>query len=133
MTDTTKPKGAKSPCWTGYGRVSGNYLSEIRRNSRRHNRGRINISAKYLWWLFRKQKGKCALTGQDLTLPESSSRENLKLSTASIDRIDSSKGYLKGNLQWVHKRINKMKMDLDQDYFIELCRKVTKHSEKTTT
>lgn len=40
---------------------------------------------------------------------------------ASLDRIDSSQGYIKGNVQWVHKDINKMKFDLSQDRFLELC------------
>jgi len=44
--------------------------------------------------------------------------------TASLDRIDSSKGYVKGNLQWVHKDINMMKNHYNQKYFIEICKKV---------
>ena len=44
--------------------------------------------------------------------------------TASLDRIDSSKGYVKGNVQWVHKDINKMKTDFEQSIFIKLCKSV---------
>lgn len=47
--------------------------------------------------------------------------------TASLDRIDSNKGYNKENIQWVHKYINKMKMDFNQDYYIEMCRKVSNY------
>ena len=43
-----------------------------------------------------------------------------------IDRIDSSKGYVKGNVQWVHKNVNLMKGKFDQEYFIEMCKKITK-------
>lgn len=49
--------------------------------------------------------------------------------TASLDRIDSTKGYTLDNIQWVHKHINVMKMDLDQEYFIKLCKLVTKKSK----
>ena len=31
--------------------------------------------------------------------------------TASLDRIDSTKGYVRGNIQWVHKDINWFKRD----------------------
>jgi hypothetical protein len=44
--------------------------------------------------------------------------------TASVDRIDSSKDYVEGNVQWLHKDINRMKWDLDTDKFIELCKLV---------
>jgi hypothetical protein len=48
--------------------------------------------------------------------------------TASLDRIDSSKGYVEGNVQWVHKRINIMKNDLSDSEFIEWCRVVSKNN-----
>ena len=46
--------------------------------------------------------------------------------TASLDRIDSNLGYVKGNVQWVHKHINVMKNIFNQDMFIFLCNQVTK-------
>ena len=44
--------------------------------------------------------------------------------TASLDRIDQNKGYEIGNVQWVHKDVNLMKMYLDEKYFIGLCGKI---------
>ena len=44
-----------------------------------------------------------------------------KEQTASFDRIDNSKGYEVGNIQWVHKEINMMRGTLSVDRFIELC------------
>lgn len=44
--------------------------------------------------------------------------------TASLDRIDNTKGYLEDNVQFVHKDINRMKWAHSQQYFIELCSKV---------
>ena len=44
-----------------------------------------------------------------------------KEQTASLDRIDNSKGYEVGNIQWVHKEINMMRGPLPIDRFIELC------------
>jgi hypothetical protein len=55
-----------------------------------------------------------------------------KYSTASIDRIDSSKGYEEGNIQWVHKHVNFMKRTYSQDYFIDMCKKIAEHNKETT-
>lgn len=48
--------------------------------------------------------------------------------SGSIDRIDSSKGYIEGNIQWVHKDVNKMKNNLPQDRFVELCKLIGEHN-----
>ena len=39
--------------------------------------------------------------------------------------IDSSKGYIKDNVQWVHKDVNFMKQSLPQEKFIDYCRKIS--------
>ena len=44
--------------------------------------------------------------------------------SGSIDRIDSSLGYVEGNIQWVHKDVNKMKNNLSEDRMLELCRAI---------
>lgn len=44
---------------------------------------------------------------------------------ASLDRKDSSVGYTKNNIQWVHKAINRLKTDFNQKKFIELCHLVS--------
>lgn len=55
------------------------------------------------------------------------------LITASLDRIDSSKGYVIGNVQWVHKTINTMKMDLANSEFIKLCQMVAKNHDNNVS
>ncbi len=47
--------------------------------------------------------------------------------TASLDRIDSSKGYTKDNIQWVHKHVNLMKHKFDQKYFVDICKLIANH------
>ena len=59
-------------------------------------------------------KGKCALTGWDITM------NNPKI-TASLDRIDSTKGYKKDNVQWVHVMVNMCKNKYDEKKFVEMC------------
>ncbi|RLD70194.1 MAG: hypothetical protein DRI98_08575 [Bacteroidetes bacterium] len=43
---------------------------------------------------------------------------------ASIDRIDSNKGYVSDNVQWTCWAVNRAKGDLTNDDFIKLCRAV---------
>lgn len=58
-----------------------------------------------------KQKGICALSGLSIGIGMN----------ASVDRINSSLGYTVDNIQFVDKRINKMKMDIDEETFKFLC------------
>jgi archaellum component FlaC len=65
----------------------------------------------------------------NLKMPENSKQVHNGTATASLDRVDSAKGYIKGNVQWVHKDINMMKQQYSQEYFIQMCRLTTEHSK----
>jgi len=43
------------------------------------------------------------------------------MNTASLDRIDSTKGYTIDNVQWVHTIVNRMKWNTDENEFIKWC------------
>lgn len=86
----------------------------------------FNITPEYLEELYEKQNHKCALSGISLELDITKSAMNQNW---SLDRIDSSKGYVKGNVQWVHKDINMMKQSYNVDYFIKLCTEVAKYNK----
>lgn len=73
-----------------------------------------NVSFDYLAELLIEQDFKCALTGWDIHAMEVNS-------PASLDRIDSSIGYVEGNLQWVTSKVNMMKQQYSQDDFINVC------------
>ena len=85
----------------------------------------FKIEIKETWDLFIEQGGRCTLTGVPLTLHPS--HLNKGANTASLDRIDSTKGYVKGNIQWVHKVINFMKSSLSDAEFIRWCELVAHH------
>lgn len=116
--------------WSGYQGIYGKYLGELRSSCKRRKgeKAEINVNSEYLWDLFSQQKGICALSGLEITLAKDS--YSYKQSTASPDRIDSTKGYVEGNLQWVHKDINRMKTDFSQQKFIELCQSVHSYQEE---
>lgn len=94
----------------------------IKRSAYRRNIT-FDISQKYAWDVYVRQCGKCIYTGIVLTF----CRE-YRSNTASLDRIDSTKGYIIGNVQWVHKDINMAKRTMKHLDFIELCKKVTYNS-----
>jgi hypothetical protein len=50
--------------------------------------------------------------------------------TASLDRIDSNKGYTKDNVVWVHKNVNAFKNCLSHKDFIKICHLVSKRFEE---
>ena len=84
------------------------------------SRGYIwDLSIEYIWNMYEEQQGLCALSGISIGWSEKG-----LTATASIDRIDSSEGYIVGNVQLVHKDINFMKQQFSQDYFIDLCKLV---------
>ena len=88
----------------------------------------LDITPEHLYELFLKQNGKCALSGVEIHFGKTRRKEN----TASPDRIDSSKGYIKGNMRWVHKYINTMRNSLPDHLFIEWCQRVVNYSTSAT-
>lgn len=45
----------------------------------------------------------------------------------SLDRIDSSKGYIPGNIQWVHKDVNSLKSNFDEEESIKWCTMIAEY------
>lgn len=68
----------------------------------------VNIDLEYLKSLWQSQNGICPYTGIELTLP-TYKKHKFYFNCASLDRIDSSKGYIKGNVQFIALPINLMK------------------------
>lgn len=109
--------------WKGCGTVSATYFNSLKRGAD-GGKGRkpvsFDITLEYIANLLDTvQSGKCALT----MLPIS-----VKDKTASLDRIDSSKGYEEGNVQWLHKDVNMMKRHYSSEYFLYLCSLVSSNS-----
>lgn len=119
-----KVTGENSSTWKGYGEISGQRWGRIIRRAEVKGRT-IDIAIETAWDLFLRQDKKCALSGIDLCFGR-----NNRETTASLDRIDSSKGYVIGNVQWVHKTVNIMKNAFDQKVFIEFCKKIVDHHKE---
>lgn len=106
-----------------YGQVHHTYWSSLKRAAIRRGISFV-VTMEDMWIQYQKQTGKCMFTGLDLTLTNSN---NFNLQTASLDRIDSTKGYTPDNIQWIHKDANKMKMDLQEDDFFRMIKQIYEH------
>jgi len=131
-------KGAESSQWKGVGEISGDFwhghIVRSANGSKNGNRVRkskeLTLTIQEAWNLFLEQRRRCALSGVTLTFPK---KGKDRFYTASLDRIDSSKGYILGNIQWIHKDINIMKNKFDNEYFINVCREVCVFHAKEDT
>jgi hypothetical protein len=88
----------------------------------------ITLDDLVLQW--ERQRGKCPYTGWEMVLPKSSTAYNLMEKSsrnASIDRIDSSKGYVPGNIQFVALMANMAKNDFSHEEMEEFCWAIAQH------
>ena len=109
IESSTKRSGENNGSWKGVGAIPASKFKHVKDPTTRQ----------FLADLWDKSDKHCALTGVPLDIWKS----------ASPDRIDSSNGYIPGNVQWVHKDVNLMKNAFDVNYFIETCKKIAaKHT-----
>ena len=80
----------------------------------------FTVNIEYLWDLYIKQNKKCAITGDYID----------SFKEASLDRIDSSKGYIEGNVQWVTYRANVSKHTMSMKELYEFCIKVINYANQ---
>ena len=80
----------------------------------------FNLTLEYLLSIF---NSKCALS--DLDIEFKKDWKGISEQTASLDRIDNTKGYILGNVQWVHKQVNFMKGTMKQEDFISFCKLIS--------
>ena len=104
-----------------------NLLTQSRYRSKK-NGLEHSIDLEYIRGLYYGQEGKCALSGIIMTIiGERGSDDYWK--SVSLDRINSSKGYVEGNVQLVCTGVNYMKKDMSDSTFISFCKKVSEKFE----
>ena len=82
-----------------------NQNRKLRPNQKNKNKKRCNIDIRYLINLLKLQEERCAATGLKMTHKHNS------CFAVSIDRINSAKGHIKGNIQLVCQFYNLGKKD----------------------
>lgn len=86
----------------------------------------LDFDREYIKQLWVQQNGICAISGIQMTHQIYSGRVFTNL---SVDRIDSNKGYIKGNIQLVCMAINQMKSDLTMEELIYFCKNIIDNYE----
>lgn len=92
-------------------------LSYLLSKARQRNKA-VLITLDFLEALWVDQAGLCALSGKPM------SHRVGDTNIMSIDRIDSSMGYIDGNVQLVLKHINIAKHNLSTEDFYDICKDV---------
>lgn len=108
------------------------YLSSANSRSRVRAKRKVCITLQDLKDQWELQQGLCTFTGWKLILPRRSGRWPDGCSDrekASIDRIDSNYGYVKGNIQFVAQMANWAKNSFTKNDVIEFCRAVVENNK----
>lgn len=90
---------------------------------------KIEVNLDYVYNVGASQDFLCALTGDELEFTRGGTYWLGKWCnpySCTIDRIDSRKGYVKGNIQLITWRANCIKQHMANDEFIEFCRDVAR-------
>lgn len=118
-----KPRksGEDHPYYKGFKDIRGKYWNRYIKQASNRNI-QFSISIQYVWSLYEKQERYCSLSGLPIVFASEGK------TTASIDRIDNSQGYVEGNIQILHKDVNIMKKDMLQSAFIDLCKHIADRS-----
>lgn len=106
----------------GYEDITGALWSRLKRGAKQRNYSFL-LNIEDAWGLYLKQNKQCALTGLDISFVGESHN------TASLDRIDNDRGYELSNVRWVHRDINKIRVNFTDDHLYYLCSLLLKHKE----
>lgn len=118
----------KSGCWKGYEDISGTFWSIIKSGAKARKIP-FDLKIEEAWQKLVVQNFKCAFTKEQLILAKTVEEKKRGIQTASLDRIDATKGYSADNIQWVHVDINKIKIDMSNNEFVAWCQKITKYNK----
>jgi len=86
-----------------------------------------DVDLEYLKEVWDNQSN-CVYTGVKLQLPKYKGI-NDPLYTASIDRIESDKGYVKGNIQFISITSNHAKNSMSHEQMIKFCELITENKK----
>lgn len=95
------------------------FIRYLAGKARLRKKREFDLTNEYLYSLWEKQNGLCVLTSRPLLL------EATHYESGSLDRIDSTIGYVEGNVRFVSSIINRMKQELSDQDFRKFCAFVT--------
>jgi hypothetical protein len=88
----------------------------------------IDLTLEEMKEVWNSQEKICPYTGLILNLYTGNTRKLVTaIDAASLDRIDSSKGYVKSNIQFVSMMANHAKNNQSHQTMVEFCKRVAEH------
>ena len=112
-----------------YALISGNWNRYVSRLLYYGGRKRDKLTANILLAQLEKQNYLCALSGVSLTC--SLEKGTTCQTNASVDRIQAGGPYTADNIQIVCRALNQWRADTSVPDFVEWCRKVVQHHDRT--
>jgi hypothetical protein len=105
------------------------YMKNVIKNSKKKNQ-EYDLDMDYLRQVWAEQDGVCPFTKQKLQLrTHNYANISNRVYQASLDRIDSTKGYVKGNVRFVSLMFNYAKNAFSDEDVIEFCEHVTNNQK----
>lgn len=98
------------------------YIKVTTNANKKHHEN--NLDLEYLRHLWESQDGTCPITGWRLVPRKHNYKEPLTIKSASLDRIDNSKGYIQGNVRFVSVMANYARNTFSDEELIEFCKAV---------
>lgn len=116
-----KSKGKERSTFKGYEEISGSWFTRAIQSAKKRNLI-WEISIQDIWEQYLLQDKKCSMTGWPIICKRS---RDTKGASASLDRIDNTKGYTKDNIQLVHANVNLARHKMSINDFLQVCKLVT--------
>jgi hypothetical protein len=101
-------------------------VSKSRYSAREIRNLPFTIDIDYIMDLLIRQNGKCAMTGWDLEFTRGGDWDGKNPRGATMDRINNSKGYVKGNIQLVCGMPNVVRGSLSMEQIVDLSKAIVK-------
>lgn len=137
LYETIRPKRAELKSHPVFKKLK--FLRQnLSRAAGRPNPQEITVTLDYLYSVGEKQKWRDPFTNEELEFTRGGNWGMVNAFgtgasnplSCSIDRIDSDKGYVPGNIQLVTARTNLAKGNMNNKEFIQYCKKVAKNFQK---
>jgi hypothetical protein len=112
--------GQKHWNWQGYREISQRYWGQVKHGAQVRSIV-FDLKIESAWDIYERQQRRCALSGLEIGF------KGGYQGTASLDRVDATEGYVDGNVQWVHKDVNRMKSDFSEEHFFNLVKVIYEH------
>lgn len=104
------------------------WMGDILRTLRYRSKEPCNLTLQDLMSAWDNQDGKCFYSNYELREPIFDGRGR-SYKAASVDRIDSKRGYIKGNIVWCCWGCNIAKQNFDIEEFIENCKIISDNAD----